>query len=764
MSERMEIPESFEAELKSALFAPTEADFLRSLRRQLSAAESVRKNARRAPSWKFAFALGAAVVILAVVLIAGPERVLATMRSLLGYIPGIGFVQPEGGLRTIAAPVVLIREGVTLTVEQAVFDMERSVLVYSVEGIPWSARPAGEASAECFDELVLRKADGTALELTGFEMRGWGSGYRARSVFAAVPSADDRVTLSVPCLLGTKPGGAPENWNLTLLLVPASVTTLVVPVLEVPTATLAPTVLATKGMLDGIRLQAERVVALDQGYRVEGAVLFDPAITFLYQLDDTNLLLSDAAGRTVPFSSVQPDSPAGSDLGRQAWALEIPAGAYASPLTLEMTSVVLTESAQLEFFVDLGEHPADGEVFPLEMKLDVNGHSLILHSLTFNGELGSAGDYTLVFEIPQDVIAVGVNTPEHPSNRGGGGGGPGAQLGLSIGYDDLQAGRQRFVIDTLVVRRPGSWKTTFALPASQGASLTTPSQLGACLTDESWSVLTTNPAPLPAGVQGTLLVEGPAPAGIHFPSLFVIHPDGTGRRDLPAGGWANLGYDGSRMAYSDADGLHLFDLAGSTGALLTTAGKEAYHPLLSPDGASVAYMNTSGDPGLYILPLDGSAPRKIPGTDAWVIPAGWMPDGRRLVVTRLSGDGSRVEILDTLTGAVEKTFAIQNAKGGFPVLSPAGDRLAFSELAFGQSNYSVAAAALDGSDRRSIAALGVGLNVNAGAWSPDGIWLVVVVSTYLDPVTPTQISVLVRPDTCELAVLPFQGAVKGWAT
>jgi hypothetical protein len=706
MSERIDIPESFDAELRSALFAPAEEEFLATLRLQVRTAQPACRIPRRAPSRRLAFALGTAAVILAAVLIAGPERVLATMRDLLGYIPGIGFVQSEGSLRTIAAPVTAVREGITLTVEQAVFDSQRSVMLYSVEGIPWSARPEGEDAIDCIDEPVLQTADGTALDLTGFEMRGWGSGYRARSVFAAVPSADDRVTLRVPCLLGTKPGGAPEDWNLTLLLVPATVTTLIIPVMDVPTVTPAPTVLATQGAMDGIRLQAERIVVLNEGYRVEGAVLFGPAVSFAYQPNDTSLLLTDAAGRKVPFNSVLPDAPSESETDREPWALEIPAGAYANPLTLEMTSVILAEPVQFEFFVDLGAHPAKGEVFPVEMKLDVNGHVLILHNLTFNGDLGGEGSYDLEFEIPEDVIAVGVNTPDHPSNHGGGGG-FGTQLKLSIGYDDLQAGRQRFVIDSLSVRHSGSWKTTFDLPAPQGTGAATPAQAGACLTSESWSALSANPPALPAGLQGTLLVEGPAPAGGHFPSLFVIHPDGSGRRELPAGGWANLGSDGSRIAYSDTDGLHLFDIEEGADTLLTAAGKEAYHPLLSPDGVRVAYMNTSGDPGLYILPLDGSAPRKVPGTDAWVFPAGWMPDGQRLVVTRLSGDGSLVEILDAVTGAVEKSFAIQNAKGGFPVLSPAGDRLAFSELAFGQSNYSVSVAALDGSDRRSIAVMDV---------------------------------------------------------
>jgi hypothetical protein len=756
MGERIGIPETFEAELRSALFASSDTEFLEGLRRRVSAAPG-RRAAGHAVSRRWWFALGAAAAILAAVLVAGPDRVLAVIHSILGYIPGVGFVQSEGVLRTIAEPVTAVRGGVSLTVEQAVFDANRSIVVYSVEGIPWTARPEGEAPG-CIEEPFLVTEAGALLEAENMSARGWGSGYQSRLVFAAVPQADDRVTLRVPCLADTRPGGAPEDWSVALVLVPAPPSaTLAVPVLEVPTATLAATVPAA-GAVDGIRLQAERVVALPEGYRVEGAVYFDPSLTLVYQPIANDLRLTDAAGRQVPFRTVPPEAPGQSAAGRRAWALEIPAGTYANPLTLEMTSVILNETAAYEFFVDLGEHPARGDVFPLEMKLEVNGHALILHSLTFDGEVGGEGSYILKVELPEEVIAVGLNTPDHPSTHGGGGG-FGGQLTLEFGYDGLQAGRQRFVVDSLSVRHAGSWKTSFNLPAGAAP----PASNGACLTPERWSALSANPPALPLGIGGTLLVEGSVPTGAHFPSLFVIRPDGTGRRDLPPGGWGNLAPDGSRVAYVVADGLHVFDLAAGADRRIAAAPADAYHPLLSPDGANVAFMSVAGDPGLYILRLDGSAPRKVPGTDAWIVPAGWMPDGRRLVAARLTEGGARVEILDAATGAVEKSFLIESAKGGFPQLSPGGERLAFSELGFGQSGYSVSTAKLDGSDRRPIAVMDGAAGVEPGAWTPDGVWLVVVVTSYADPRAPIQASVLVRPDTCELAVLPFQGAVRGWA-
>ncbi|MDD5370582.1 MAG: hypothetical protein PHQ40_15980 [Anaerolineaceae bacterium] len=48
--------------------------------------------------------LAIAVIITAV----GPERVLAAVRGLMGYIPGVGFVQDSETSRVPAAPVSLI--------------------------------------------------------------------------------------------------------------------------------------------------------------------------------------------------------------------------------------------------------------------------------------------------------------------------------------------------------------------------------------------------------------------------------------------------------------------------------------------------------------------------------------------------------------------------------------------------------------------------------------------------------------------------------
>ena len=57
----------------------------------------------------------------------------------LGYIPGIGLVESGAGVRVLAQPVVVERDGITLTVTQGLVDSEKTVISYRVENIPEAA-------------------------------------------------------------------------------------------------------------------------------------------------------------------------------------------------------------------------------------------------------------------------------------------------------------------------------------------------------------------------------------------------------------------------------------------------------------------------------------------------------------------------------------------------------------------------------------------------------------------------------------------------
>ena len=101
---------------------------------------------RLLPHRRAAFVLLAVLALMVATLLAvGPERALAALGRLLGYIPGVGFVEDAQVLRAIPAPVSQEREGVRLVVEQAVADSQRTIIVYKVDGLsPSAANSQGE--------------------------------------------------------------------------------------------------------------------------------------------------------------------------------------------------------------------------------------------------------------------------------------------------------------------------------------------------------------------------------------------------------------------------------------------------------------------------------------------------------------------------------------------------------------------------------------------------------------------------------------------
>jgi Tol biopolymer transport system component len=139
---------------------------------------------------------------------------------------------------------------------------------------------------------------------------------------------------------------------------------------------------------------------------------------------------------------------------------------------------------------------------------------------------------------------------------------------------------------------------------------------------------------------------------------------------------------------------------------------------------------------------------------------GWLPDNRRLVVTSLGPDGSMAQVVDVRSGEIQDLFNIDQVKGGFMKLSPDGNRVAYSELAFGTSSYSIYVANLDGSGKHLAVALDGG--VTSGVWSPDGQWLAISVSSLVDG-AELQTAAILNPDTCQVIPLAgIEGDIVSW--
>src|SRR5215468_6688678 len=71
---------------------------------------------------------------------------------------------------------------------------------------------------------------------------------------------------------------------------------------------------------------------------------------------------------------------------------------------------------------------------------------------------------------------------------------------------------------------------------------------------------------------------------------------------------------------------------GGAARQLTTGGHES-SPIFSPDGKWIAFTgHYDGNTDAFVIPADGGEPKRLtwhPGQDA---PAGWTPDGKRVLI------------------------------------------------------------------------------------------------------------------------------------
>lgn len=112
---------------------------------------------------------------------------------------------------------------------------------------------------------------------------------------------------------------------------------------------------------------------------------------------------------------------------------------------------------------------------------------------------------------------------------------------------------------------------------------------------------------------------------------------------------------------------------------LTNDTAADHHPVLSPDGRSVAFDSArGGNTDIWVVDLDGSPARRItdsPVADSW--PA-FSPDGRSLAFTSTRDDPRGDIYIASLDGARRSRLTANPAADTQPAWSPGGDRIAFT--------------------------------------------------------------------------------------
>ena len=761
-------------------------------------------------------AIGVVAILFAAFLAIGPQRVIAALGGLFGYIPGVGVVQNGAGLMVLDSPVTLERGGITLTIQQAAADPAHTVVVYQADGLSIDAANSQGEGASTGGPAALLLPDGSILAQTAGGGPGWGTGYQMRLAFPALPQGVDHATLVIQRLMDMPAGAAPEDWQLPFRFKPAPADLKVMPVYELSTpqavetqniaspragqvpgeatetqnlASLPPTPapVETSGAGDiaspspaGVQLVLERAIDLGDGYQLEGAFTWQGQAYSSVAIDFMDLspfTLTGASGQKIPYEETNADNP---DAGptRSPWAIRTGSKAFPGPWTLRvdhLTAFQQVTAGSASLSIDFGADPQIGQTWTLDQTVEAAGKKLHAVSARLWSEPRNGNPVlTVDFETTPDVTGLGIEDqanqpdPSHPSaGAGGGGGGGGAEptpkpgaISAAIAYFKLPAGVHQLDLTAVDYTIDGPWTVTWNPPAAD-QQITPTAAAQACLTNATWQQIKSQASTtLPAGLAGRLLVEG-YDGGL-MPGLSLVNVDGSGKQALAEGGWSSLSPDGKWVAMNESNGpgITLLDVASGVKTSVPNTTGEDYHPVWSPDGQMLAFVR--GTSGVYTIRRDGSGlKRAVDGSRIRSL-AGWLPDGAGLVITSLGPGGSTVQTVDLSSGAIHDQFTLNNAKGGFVQLSPDGKRVVFSEMVVGLPSYGIYVSNLDGSGKRLLAGLESGA-ASSGAWSPDGKWLALEVSEP-DSLTGPAGTLLVQVDTCQAWLVPgVQGSVTGWA-
>jgi len=724
-------------------------------------------------------------IVLVLLALAFLTTVAYAIGRLTGYIPGVGFVQTNS-LRVLEKPVSQTQEGITVTIEQVVVDSERTIIIYKTEGLTIAAANSnGEDGGPFGSPHLLRLPDGTTLEestgysgtpeplLNNIQTEGGWPNYVQRLVYPPVSKQVHELTLMIPVLQNMPIGAAPENWEITFQLKPAPADMTYAAVIEftpVPQDDTTSTpaagetsvpALSNIATLNGFTLQLDNVIELEDGYVFTGNLSWDDSVFPTGKgviLDAVIPILTDASGQVIPTEEVRLDW--SNQEHKALWSYRTNRKAFTGPLTLSVSSIKTNMIAPaIDFEVDFGSNPQVGETRDVNQDFVIEGHTIRLLSIglvalpdTCQGvgvNFNFSSDAPDIYADVTDVVA----QPPAVCSGGGGGGGGGPYdptiFSTAVMSKDIPAGLHYYSINVsipYVVN--GLWQVVWNPPLTSEPMST--SEAGACLTLDKWNQLSGRNDPLPSGLGGKILTT--VNEGGPWPGIYVSNLDGTNSRKIDTGTWPSLSTDGTRLAYSIGDGIHVFNLSTGENPAIGTDG---YRIIWSPDSTRMMYTTTFS---LNVVNADGSGLQKIETGSAQVISSvGWLADNQTIVYATMGGDGFTFTSYNLQSGETKKLFPIQN-KAGFGAISPDGQWIVFADRIFGATNWGIFISRLDGSERGLVAEPEVPTGFSS-VWSPDSQWL--VITTLKND--GSYIPMLVNPFICEAVRLNINGSIEGWS-
>jgi hypothetical protein len=283
---------------------------------------------------------------------------------------------------------------------------------------PWFLRivtnDAIKAAAKAKRLLSLDATIGEMLQSQSGSGGDWASSYQSRMVFPTIPPDVIEAALVVPCLQGTSPAAAPENWEIGLRFIPTPTDLAVMPILEL-SETQESSVPKVEEIGSGLYL--DEVIELEDSYILAGSFQqgadFPRAMVMGVSLWPE---IVDANGQTLPFTIPSDLDLVSGEPGVFPWGYETRKG-FMSPLTIELEAVDVEFPVDASFQFNAGREPRVGQEWTLDQTFDPAGHAVKLYSAV-------RLDYGCKFNFRSDasVFGISIEDTDHVPVGGFGGG------------------------------------------------------------------------------------------------------------------------------------------------------------------------------------------------------------------------------------------------------------------------------------------------------------------------------------------------------
>ncbi len=695
------------------------------------------------PIWTVVFSL--LIVLTVSTLAIGPQRVFAAVRGLFGYIPEVGIIDQSAPLRILAEPVSITREGITISVNQAILTVSETRLNFGISGVPLSAYSDDENGRGCVEREYFMLADGSIFDSS-----------------APLPAAIRNATLILPCIPDTLPGTAPTDWQIPLKFIPAPEDLVIFPVVEVSPSITTPaedlqTTTSTPNSPEISSTSAivaiKKVIETDDGYILIGSVSLKDNISGMVQINGAPIL-RDVNGKKVSYTFPQVNT--GMIPNGYSWAFQIKGADIVFPLSIEFSGILLLDvgpsaPALIEF--DAGPNPLPDHVWNLNHEFELAGMKFWLSSIT-RQENGYS--FLIKTDPEQRVSSVQVQILEHQAIGGGGGGTPGGSFTYSLVYEELPTGSLEVSVSNPIIGSGTEiWQGNWQPDIVRIFDTTPPNpEFPICLDSTNLASL----QPVSIELNGKMLVTQ------LNPELQIVMSDYHGKQQkvlVPGMIRGAVSPDGNLLAYSDNNGIVIKNLLTEQVNVLKGAQGRDFH--WSADGSQLAYVSTGDSFGVFVIATDGQSSARQLSNLGYESLAGWSPDGKEVYFAIPSASDNSFELRSVnLESEVNSTLFLlpdSSRKAPMPAISQDGLWLTYR----GSDNSSLYLIGMDGNNwHKVVEPPSPGYAITGIAWSPNSD---IIGISLITPEEPNGQIILLQHSACQTYLVPaIHGILEGLFT